>query len=288
MSGVIFEHIPVIGHTSAKNVRSVSLDRKLKRLTCDLELMNSDLLSRHVNKAHKPPDENGKPQPGKKGRRKSMPSSAHPSKPSPPQPNMAPGVSTSSDQNGNNNNAQKARRASFDPTRSSSHLDMHHSGSMGGINMSQSPPMLQPQTAQAQQPPLQAQSMYPHHPLLVGSPTPNTANNAPWTATSSADAMGMMLNSYQTMYLNQQGQPSTLINQPMGQNGMQGFQAPFTAMPMRMSESDQGTSPMGRQASLGSLNGFPAMGYDYGFKKRACDQCNHSKVRCDFAEPCRK
>lgn len=28
------------------------------------------------------------------------------------------------------------------------------------------------------------------------------------------------------------------------------------------------------------------MGYEIPVKKRACDQCNHSKVRCDFAEPC--
>jgi len=78
---------------------------------------------------------------------------------------------------------------------------------------------------------------------------------------------------------------SQSMTQSLGPNGMTTVQPPVTAVPMRMSESDQGGAAMGRNSSSGSLN---SLGYEFGFKKRACDQCNHSKVRCDFSEPCRK
>ena len=32
--------------------------------------------------------------------------------------------------------------------------------------------------------------------------------------------------------------------------------------------------------------GVSQAAWDLGLKKRACDQCNHSKVRCDFGDPC--
>jgi len=79
------------------------------------------------------------------------------------------------------------------------------------------------------------------------------------------------------------------MGQTLVPNGLApSFQPPFTAVPMHLSGSEQGymgASPMGRHSSAGSLN---SVGYEFGFKKRACDQCNHSKVRCDFAEPCRR
>jgi hypothetical protein len=54
---------------------------------------------------------------------------------------------------------------------------------------------------------------------------------------------------------------------------------------MRLTGSEQGmaSSTMGRNTSMGA---WPGLGFDFGFKKRACDQCNHSKVRCDFNDPC--
>jgi hypothetical protein len=119
-------------------------------------------------------------------------------------------------------------------------------------------------------PPLQAQSMYPHHPLLVGEPQGWTSNAPSATAGPSGTMNG--------------GGDQTAGLQHMDP-GYGAGPSGYGAVPMKMTGSDQslGSSSMGRGSS-----GFSTMGYEFGFKKRACDQCNHSKVRCDFAEPCRE
>jgi hypothetical protein len=228
-----------------------------------LLLTFSDLLSRHVNKAHKPPDENGNPPKGKKGRRKSMPTSAQPAIP----------------EGNHEEGAVKARRASF---HHGSHLTS--SAHMGQFNQS---PHLPTSNGQPQPPPLQAQSMYPHHPLLANTPQINRSRPGQWTSNPPIDLNHTMYAAPNPYGL---GAMSVPVTQGMvhlaGQNGMNAFQPPFTAVPMRLSGSDQGMSSlMGRSSSSGSLN---SMSYEFGFKKRACDQCNHSKVRCDFTEPCRQ
>jgi len=223
-----------------------------------------------VNKAHKPPDENGKPPVGKKGRRKSMPSSAHPA-PSTPHELNGGGFSGS---------AHKPRRASFNTTTT-----MEHSFSEPSSSSPQHFPTIATATPAPQPPPLQAQSMYPHHPLLAGTPQP-TQN---WTSSPPMDMNHVVSPNYANPY--HPGYSPVMasgMNQTIAPNGLVPFQPPFTAVPMRLSGSEQGYmagSPMGRNSSAGSLN---SLGYEFGFKKRACDQCNHSKVRCDFAEPCRR
>ena len=178
--------------------------------------------------------------------------------------------------------AGKARRASF-----------HQSGQLSGqipANLEYTSPHISQSTGQPQPPPLQAQSMYPHHPLLATTPqTSRDAQVGHWTSNLPLS----MDNLAYTSMLNNQFAPGAMGMPALAPNYTQGitssvantFQPPFTAVPMRLSGSDQGSAAMGRNNSSGSLN---SLGYEFGFKKRACDQCNHSKVRCDFTEPCRE
>lgn len=175
----------------------------------------------------------------------------------------------------------KVRRASMDVTKS----DVINTGPPPNFSTQNGlPPQPSGPPQQPAQPPLQAQRMYPHHPLLAGTPPTMTVPMGSWPSSPPTNMMGMSMPNFSAQYV-----PSpNMMPQTIGPNGYVTFQPPFTAMPMRMSGSDQGNSMMGRAGSMGTTGGLSNMGYEFGFKKRACDQCNHSKVRCDFAEPCRK
>lgn len=126
--------------------------------------------------------------------------------------------------------------------------------------------------------PLQAQSMYPHHPLLSNTPLQSSSS---WQSEFSPVSTGNSLNGMLSGSLPPPRFPPEYPSMP-GQTGLQSGALPqmYSGTPMRMTGSDQtvGSSSMGRGWSGGV--------FDYGLKKRACDQCNHSKVRCDCAEPC--
>ncbi|ORY33028.1 hypothetical protein BCR39DRAFT_520803 [Naematelia encephala] len=142
-------------------------------------------------------------------------------------------------------------------------------------------------TAKPEQPALQAQSMYPHHPLLTNTPATLTT---PWT--SSFPPAGVE-GQPPTNVLPSYSMPTTVLPAPSGHSPAtgqlpynplyavgDGYNPGFSATPMRLTGSDQslGSSGMGR--------GYSGTGYEFGYKKRACDQCNHSKVKCTCEEPC--
>ena len=121
--------------------------------------------------------------------------------------------------------------------------------------------------------------MYPHHPLLAGPPSGQA-----WYGEGAGMSIGATAISapqFANLFVN-----TALPG--MGGNILNGtIQPPFTAVPMRLSGSDQGVGSANARAMTTGPN-LTNLEYDFGYKKRACDQCNHSKVRCDFAEPCRK
>ena len=232
-------------------------------------LTASDLLSRHVNKTHRAADDGGKVAAPKKGRRKSMPSSKQPPPPAPPL-----------------NTSPKLRRASFDvgpgPKPGLSGANNANATPVARANVPQPPLNTVPQP-----PPLQAQSMYPHHPLLAGGPLGASVN--PWPNSPPHMAYGggdMHMSSLTQPYMLAPGHP--LPHQTVGMNGLVNLRMPSDESMTGLTGSEHdasATSPIARSQPMGSLN---SLGYEFGFKKRACDQCNHSKVRCDFGSPCRE
>jgi type II secretory pathway pseudopilin PulG len=126
------------------------------------------------------------------------------------------------------------------------------------------------QQQQQQQSQLQAQRMYPNHPLL-NSTSPNVPLQQ-WVPTSApmTDMYGSPIDTYSNPILS--APPAGGFD--IGRSGS-----------MRMSSSDMGAS----SSSMGRMESGSSVGsYDYGYKKKACDQCNHSKVKCDFTYPCGK
>lgn len=231
----------------------------------------SDLLSRHVNKAHRAPEEGATDKkPTKKGRRKSVPASS--------QSALARARIQEQDEE---QRRQLLQRQQFECQQQQQQLLQQQMQQEAAAVRERSK-----SESLNQQPHLQALRMYPHHPLLASRPVQPSIASDSWNTNPSGSfaAAGMTAmtaisppfdstpqrlgGNFQTF----QGQPflvGQLPNDP-----------PFTGQPMRLSGSDQGMKTAdGHSASVL---------YEWGVKKRACDQCNHSKVRCDFADPCRK
>ncbi|WWC58596.1 uncharacterized protein I303_101139 [Kwoniella dejecticola CBS 10117] len=250
-----------------RHLRAHTGDRPYECKHCPLRFARSDLLSRHVNKAHKPPDENApqKDKTSKKGRRKSFPASA----------------------------LKKPTGLGDNPDPTSTSQD-NYQNNIGAASQSREKPRASSFNQQSQ---LQAQRMYPHHPLLNGQNPADpyqtqiqTWSNNPSQAYATTATMTNNLSSspYAQTFANPvtgTGNPNAILGNPgypSVNNTMSGEEPPFTAAPMRITGSEQGYSSIG-QVPLSNPNGIL---YEWGFKKRACDQCNHSKVRCDFADPC--
>lgn len=115
-------------------------------------------------------------------------------------------------------------------------------------------------------PQLQAQAMYPNHPLLAGTPPP-----MPWATAGVNGMTGSPINHFQHPMLGSTPNPATGFHMGM-------------APSMTWSATDMGVS----SSSMGRNDSGLSSQYEYGVKKRACDQCNHSKVKCDCGHPCSK
>lgn len=110
--------------------------------------------------------------------------------------------------------------------------------------------------------------MYPNHPLLQQS------GSAGWSM-DSLDLQSAQFN------IGQAG----MLGADMSQ-GMETAPGDIAFIHPFMSNGYDPNLVSGYEFSSSMPNGSSMMGYELSVKKRACDQCNHSKVRCDFADPC--
>lgn len=150
-----------------------------------------------------------------------------------------------------------------------------------------------------------AQPIYANHPLdPIATAIPSTVTVTGWnqgmqsSSTHGGSGQGQLNGGipapqrapqFTNPFADPRMPPAGMTSQTLQmQPGKSAPMPPYTAMQMRVTGSEQGSSSsgnMGRNPGYGPLAGVP-VGYDFGYKKRACDQCNHSKVRCDFADPC--
>lgn len=212
-------------------------------------LLSSDLLSRHVNKAHRSPEPGEPKKEGKKGRRKSMPSSAR--KPS-LTIDASTGVSPAGAIDGNMQQAQTAT-VPGPVNQEQTNIEKKERARRASLDY--------PHPQQ-----LQAQRMYPNHPLLAGTPPPMQ-----WNTGNINGVMRSPVNVFTNSVL---GTPVT------GADFHPGLASPVRWPGQELGAS--GSSVMSRNESSYTSSSYN----EFGIKKRACDQCNHSKVRCDFAHPC--
>ncbi|KIR74695.1 hypothetical protein I310_00969 [Cryptococcus deuterogattii CA1014] len=227
----------------------------------------SDLLSRHVNKAHRAPEEGASDKkPTKKGRRKSVPASSHSA--------LARARIQEQDEE---QRRQLLQRQQFECQQQQQQQLLQQQMQQEAVAVRER----SKSESLNQQPHLQALRMYPHHPLLASRPVQPSIASDSWNTNPSG--------SFAAAGMTAMSPPFDSTPQRLGGN-FQAFQGqpflvgqlpndpPFTGQPMRLSGSDQGMKTAdGHSASVL---------YEWGVKKRACDQCNHSKVRCDFADPC--
>lgn len=211
----------------------------------------SDLLSRHVNKAHRTPEPGEPKKEGKKGRRKSMPTSSR-------KPSLTIDANAETTGDGAGGVAMQA----------------HTSATSSGSNQGQANVIANAEAAERARrasfdyphpPQLQAQRMYPNHPLLAETPSPMA-----WNTPGPDGSVRSPLNTFN----------NTMLGTPVNPAGFH----PGIASPVRWAGADLGT---GSSAMARNESSYTSSSYnEFGIKKRACDQCNHSKVRCDFSHPC--
>jgi len=166
--------------------------------------------------------------------------------------------------------SQAARRASMGQQEPFNQDYQRQQPSIQQQQQIQQQQIQQQQQQQQQQSQLQAQRMYPNHPLLnsTSSPVPPIQ----WIPTPAP----MTMNSFYSSPIDTYSNP-ILSAPPAG-----GFDIGRSGS-MRMSPSEMGAS----SSSMGRMESGSSVGsYDHGYKKKACDQCNLSKVKCDFTYPC--